>query len=132
MSILRLLPSLRHLRYKVAVVSRSVSLLLSVVSNFNEADAGDRTICPSLETLHLQGLEFLEDRDETLEALAEMPGSRAKIQESFRTIRTYINGKRDQILTIDISKLHEHLDDLWIVGPGHPGITAESRRVGFL
>ncbi|KAL5521114.1 hypothetical protein ACEPAG_9036 [Sanghuangporus baumii] len=117
MSVLRLLPSLRHLRCKGVSVSRSVFLLLSVVSNSNEANAGDRTICPLLETLHLQASGFLEDREETLEVLVEMLRSRAKIQESFRTIRTYLNGKRDQILTIDISNLHEHLDDLWIDDP---------------
>ncbi|KAL5483488.1 hypothetical protein ACEPAI_8720 [Sanghuangporus weigelae] len=130
-SVLRLLPSLRHLRCNRVPVSRSVFLLLSIVSNSSEANAGDRIICPLLETLHLQTSGLLEDREETFEALAEMLRSRAKIQESFRTIRTYTNGKRDQILTIDISELHEHLDDLWIDDPWSLGFMLKVGELDF-
>ncbi|KAL5483508.1 hypothetical protein ACEPAI_8740 [Sanghuangporus weigelae] len=80
--ILRLIPTLKDFRYIHASVSSRFFQELQIAPTRNE-----QIVCPVLETLVLQHVQFLGNLTECTEALICMIESRADTMESFRVLR---------------------------------------------
>ncbi|KAL5483507.1 hypothetical protein ACEPAI_8739 [Sanghuangporus weigelae] len=95
--ILRLVPTLRDLRYNYAAVSSRLFRELQVAPMKD-----DRIICPVLEILVLRKFNCLGNFTECIVSLICMLESRAQIMDSFEFLRLYLL----QFFKIDVSALN--------------------------
>ncbi|KAL5522546.1 hypothetical protein ACEPAG_8562 [Sanghuangporus baumii] len=125
-SILRMLPTLRHLKLHDPNVSARL---------YDELIVASQTICPAIESLQLTYPRHLEDEAVCADALIVMLKSRAQIMDSFKTVRFCRASKKDKL--VETARLNEYdfeLKKLYlriIVGetPKEPFASTEVRNI---
>ncbi|KAL5521109.1 hypothetical protein ACEPAG_9031 [Sanghuangporus baumii] len=106
--IFRSLPSLKHLRYTDAFVSRRFFRELTVVDKDDRevSRAVEHTLCPALETVYFSNLRHFDTISDCVEAWINMLKSRAKIQKTFEKLHVGIDIEYTE--TVDASEIDKY------------------------